>query len=285
MSIDLAQFGYDGTGGTLIADGVTSRSFTSGSVVGSTLGVTLAPRGGFVATLPEPAVAGSLGDRVGLFDPVNGRWRLQTSQRDSTSFFYGVPGDVPLFGDWDCDGTDTVGMYRPSSGFVYLRNSNDFGNADRRFFFGVPGDVPLVGDWDGDGCDTLAVYRNGEIFISDTLGTVVAAQSMYFGLPGDRPFTGDFDGDGRTTIGVHRESTGFVYLRNDLRTGFAQVAFFYGSPADRIVAGDWDGDGDETVGVFRPSSARFFLSNSNATVPADLEFDFGTTRGLPVAGS
>ncbi len=221
---------------------------------------------------------------VALFDPTSGQWHLRTGGADATTFYYGIPGDVPLFGDWDCDGVDTVGMYRPSQGFVYLRNSNDFGTADLEFFFGIPGDIPLVGDWNQDGCDTLAVARNGEIFVSNTLGTVVAEFSYFFGVPGDRPFTADFDGDGVTTVGVYRESSGFVYLRNDFVTGFAEQEFFYGIPSDRIVAGDWDDDGDETVGIFRPPLGRFFLSNVNDTVVADTEFDFGEPGWLPVAG-
>jgi len=285
VNIDLTQFGYGGDRGSLIADGVTSRTFASSRITGSQLSVTMSPRGGFVATLPEPGGTGVPGDRVGLFDPRSGRWHLRAAQNDVRRFFFGVPGDEPLFGDWNCDGVDTVGMYRPSNGFVYLRNSNDFGTADRVFFFGGPGDMPLVGDWDGDGCDTLAVYRNGEVLVANRLGTVVAEFSFFFGLPGDRPFAGDFDGDGTTTVAVHREATGLVYLRNDLQTGPAQLEFFYGTAADRIVAGDWDNDGDQTVGVFRPSATRFFLSNANRTAPADIEFIFGQSDWLPVAGA
>jgi hypothetical protein len=34
-------------------------------------------------------------------------------------FALGRPGDVVLFGDWDCDGRDTPALYRPSSGTVH----------------------------------------------------------------------------------------------------------------------------------------------------------------------
>ena len=77
------------------------------------------------------ATAGAaVDDQVGLFDPDRGVWYLREADGSVNEFFYGIPGDTPLFGDWDCDGTDTVGMYRASNGFVYLRNSNDFGVAD-----------------------------------------------------------------------------------------------------------------------------------------------------------
>jgi hypothetical protein len=45
-------------------------------------------------------------------------------------FIYGNPGDKLVAGDWDGDGDDTVGVYRPSNGVFYLRNSNTQGIAD-----------------------------------------------------------------------------------------------------------------------------------------------------------
>ena len=35
------------------------------------------------------------------------------------SFGVGRAGDVPVLGDWNCDGTDTLALYRPSTGEVY----------------------------------------------------------------------------------------------------------------------------------------------------------------------
>jgi hypothetical protein len=78
------------------------------------------------------------------------------------SFYYGAPGDRPFAGDFDGDEVDSIGLYRPSSGFVYFRNSNSQGIADREFFYGEPGDVIVAGDWDGNGTDTLASFRPDE---------------------------------------------------------------------------------------------------------------------------
>ncbi|NNC43847.1 MAG: hypothetical protein HKO03_11480, partial [Acidimicrobiia bacterium] len=230
------------------------------------------------------AAANAAPDTVAHFDPASGQWHIRSETGSVQSFYYGIPGDTPLVGDWDCDGTDTVGMYRRSNGFVYLRNSNDFGVADLEFFFGEDGDLPLVGDWNGDDCDTLGVYRNGEIFIANTLGTVVGEFSFFFGVPGDTPFTADFDGDGLTSVGVYRDTTGFMYFRNTLDTGAADFESFYGVPSDRIVAGDWDDDGDQTVGVFRPSENTFYLTNDNARPIADVLVPFGQPSWLPAAG-
>ena len=42
-----------------------------------------------------------------------------TAGKRPSSYAFGRPGDVPVLGDWDCDGTDTLGLYRPSTGEVY----------------------------------------------------------------------------------------------------------------------------------------------------------------------
>jgi hypothetical protein len=223
--------------------------------------------------------------QVGLFNPVSGEWNLRSTDGSTTSFFYGNPGDVPLMGDWDCDGIDTVGMFRPANGFAYLRNSNDFGFADIDFFFGVGGDIPLVGDWNQDGCDTLGVYRDGHVFLRNTLDTGIADIDFYFGIPGDSPFTGDFDNDGLTEIGLFRQTTGFAYLRNDYTTGIADSDFFFGIPGDQIIAGDWNNDHTETVGIWRSSDATFYLSDTNTTGFADYTIPYGTSTWTPTAGN
>ncbi len=223
--------------------------------------------------------------QVTLFNPASGEWNLRSADGSTTSFFYGNPGDVPLMGDWDCDGIDTVGMFRPSNGFAYLRNSNDFGFADTDFFFGIGGDIPLVGDWNANGCDTLGVFRDGHVFLRNTLDTGVADIDFWFGIPGDSPFSGDFDDDGLTEIGLFRESTGYAYLRYDYTSGIADHEFFFGIPGDQIVAGDWNNDYTETVGIWRSSNATFYLSDTNDTGFADYTIPYGTGTWTPAAGN
>ncbi len=236
---------------------------------------TVAVRAGVVTPEELPA----------LFDPATGKWRMLDVYGETRYFYYGNPGDVPLLGDWDCDGFDTPGMFRPSNGFVYVTNRAETGVADLEFFYGLAGDVPIVGDWDGDGCDTLAIYRAGEVYVRNELGTGVADYSFFFGDNGDRPFAGDFDGDGITGVGLYRQSTGFVYFRDSLSSGYADKSFFYGIPSDEIIAGDYDADGRQTVGIFRPSESRFYLSNENEQKPADAMIDYPDAHGwLPTAG-
>jgi hypothetical protein len=228
---------------------------------------------------------------VGLVDPSQGIWHLRRG--DSVeSFYYGVPGDTPFMGDWDCDGIDTPGLYRRSDGYVYLRNSNTQGIADVRFYFGNPGDIPIAGDFNGDGCDTVSLYRpsEGRVYIVNRLGSGsaglgAAEVSYYFGNPGDKPFAGDFDGDGVDTIGLHRESTGLVYFRNSHTQGVADLQFLFGDPQDRLVAGDWTGAGFSTPALFRPSEARFFFRHTNTQGVADRSLYLGNPSWLPVSGT
>ncbi len=77
-------------------------------------------------------------------------------------FFFGVPGDRPFVGDFDGDGTDTVGLHREATGFVYFTNDvapQQFAGTATSFFYGNPGDVITAGDWNGDGVDTVAILR------------------------------------------------------------------------------------------------------------------------------
>ncbi|NNF88897.1 MAG: hypothetical protein HKM97_10235, partial [Acidimicrobiia bacterium] len=98
-----------------------------------------------------PAVAVPDDAQVAFFDTSLGRWHMA----GIGDFYYGVPGDQPLLCDWNGNGTDTVGLYRATSGFLYLRQSNSFGVADVSIFFGIPEDRPVCGDWNGDGRDTI----------------------------------------------------------------------------------------------------------------------------------
>jgi hypothetical protein len=230
---------------------------------------------------------------VGLVDPAQGKWYLYDEAGvQQKTFFYGNPGDFPIYGDWDCDGEETPGMYRQSDGFVYLRNSNTQGIGDIRFFFGNPGDVPLAGDFNGDGCDTVSIYRAPEqrFYIINELGKNEgglgqAEFSYIFGDPGDKPFVGDFDGDGTETVGLHRESTGLVYFRNSHTQGVADAQFIFGDPGDRLVAGDWTGNGVFSPALFRPSNTTMFFRYTNTQGNADAQWVGGQSPWLPVSGN
>lgn len=236
-----------------------------------------------------PCPEGAVCDTV-AFQDAGGRfevWDGLIDTRSVSSYFYGNPGDVAFSGDWDCDGVDTLGLYRRSDGYVYLSNSKTGGLADVTYYFGNPGDYPMAGDFDGDGCDTVSIYRPSEarFYIVNSLGggdsgLGTAEHSYVFGVEGDKPFAGDFDGDGTDTVGLHRESTGLVYFRNSHNSGSADGQFTFGDSGDILVAGDWDGDGYDTVGVYRPSNGMFYVKNSNTGGSAEASLFAGAFSGV-----
>lgn len=127
-------------------------------------------------------------------------------------FYYGNPNDSPFAGDFDGDGIDTVGLYRESTGQVFLRNSNTQGIADDDFYYGIPGDKINAGDWlwndNVPGPDTVGIYRpfGRSMFLrfSKTLGN--ADIDLLFGNPRMVPVAGKFvavQGEGPPDLDAH----------------------------------------------------------------------------------
>lgn len=180
------------------------------------------------------------------------------------------------------NGAAKTGVFRPTTGELFLKNSNTTGFADINITFGNPGDYPLAGDWNGDGIDSVGIYRNGVFYLRNSNSTGFADIVVAFGSPGDQPVVGDWNGDGVDTIGIYRNGT--FYLRNSNTPGEPDLVYTLGDPGDVAIAGDWNGDGVDTGGVFRPSNGIVYLRNSNTTGIADLSFVFGNAGDKPVAG-
>jgi LmbE family N-acetylglucosaminyl deacetylase len=283
-------FSYTHDGSATTSDSFTYRAVdAAGTATIATVTITIIPD---IVPPPEPPPPGGPVHSIVLVDPGQGLWHLYDRNGvEKASFFFGNPGDYPIYGDWNCDGIETPGMYRQSDGYVYLRNTNTQGPGDIRFFFGNPGDVPLAGDFNGDGCDTVSIYRPSEAraFIINKLGANdgglgAADVTYFFGNPGDKPFVGDFDGNGTETVGLHRESTGFVYFRNSHTQGVADSSFFFGDPGDRLVAGDWNNNGAFSPALFRPSNTTMYFRYTNTQGNADKTWSGGQSSWIPVSG-
>ncbi|MGH2603528.1 MAG: hypothetical protein ACRDJ9_29605, partial [Dehalococcoidia bacterium] len=63
------------------------------------------------------------------------------------SGYYGNPGDRFVVGDWDGDGRDSFGIFRPSEGTFYLSNTVGQGEADLTVTFGTGDAQPVAGGW------------------------------------------------------------------------------------------------------------------------------------------
>ncbi|MFN2608174.1 MAG: twin-arginine translocation signal domain-containing protein [Acidimicrobiales bacterium] len=150
-----------------------------------------------------------------------------------TSFGNGLPGDFPVMGDWNGDGTKTPGVVRGN--VWYLKNSFAGGAADivTSFGDGLPGDYPVVGDWNGDGIDTPGIVRGNVWYLKNSFtgGAADIVTSFGNGLPGDVPVVGDWNADGVDTLGVVRGDT--WYLKNTFAPGAADASFVFGDVGDR----------------------------------------------------
>ncbi len=222
---------------TAIDGGALVTETRSGAWVQSTFGL----RSPFFDVRIDPFLPA---DRVGMHDPITGLWHQRAETEGVEYFYYGNPADQPFTGDWNGDGVDTMGLYRVSTGFLFLRNSNTQGIADIEIFYGDPGDVPLAGDWDGDGVDTVGVYRPSTrmVYLTNAASGAPAADVswQYSGaIAGDLVVAGDWDGDGRDTIGLFRPSERRFYLRDDLAAENANRIFDWTSGGATPVTGDW----------------------------------------------
>jgi hypothetical protein len=233
-------------------------------------------------------------DTVGVY--INNTFNLRNSNTPGAADIittYGNAGWTPVVGDWDGNGTATLGVFNPNNGqgqsVFYLSNRTDYSYHDTLVTFGLPGDKPVAGDWDGNGTVTIGVYRPSEytFYLRNTNTTGPADLTVTFSAySGETPVAGDWDGDGVDTVGMHNSANATFYLRNTNTSGPLNVSVGFGNIGDIPVVGDWDGDGKTTVGSFTGPSATFSLRNTNTTGPADMAFQFGTAgNSLPVAGN
>lgn len=193
-------------------------------------------------------------DLVGWYEPITSTFYLVDSNDDDAgasphAVQFGGPnqGAYPVVGDWDGDGTATIGFYVPSSGAFFLKNSNDAGDADiEPFTFGLGGlgYLPMAGDWPRDA-----------------------------GGKGDR-------------VGLYLPSTGDIFLRWSLANGTAdKSARIAANPnVNGAVAGNWVPEDDYGVsaGVYDPVTANFTLVEKKTAA----SFQFGPldAGSRPLAG-
>ncbi|MBS0208255.1 MAG: VCBS repeat-containing protein [Planctomycetes bacterium] len=122
------------------------------------------------------------------------------------TFFFGAAGDVPVVGDWNGDGIDTVGIFRRGRWVLDADGDGRFSEGDASFDLGAEQDRPVVADFDGDGKTNVGVYRRGT-WLLDVNGDrrLTDADGKYqFGTPTDVPVVADFHGDGKLLLGVYR---------------------------------------------------------------------------------
>ncbi len=126
-------------------------------------------------------------------------------------FRYGQATDVPLAGDWNGDGIDTVAVFRDGRWMLDVDGDGRWTDRDESFEYGQAGDLPVVGDWDGDGIDDLGV-RRGDYWILDKDGDRrltdqdPRVMQLRSGAHDEQPVAGDWNGDGVDEVGTYESS-------------------------------------------------------------------------------
>jgi hypothetical protein len=196
--------------------------------------------------------------------------------------------DEPLAGDWNGDGTDTIGFYRPSNSTFHLDYDND-GTTDIELAFAdssdkpAEGDMPITGDWDGDGTDTIGFYRPGNAtFYLDYDNDGIVDATQVWGVPNENevPLIGDWNNDDTDNIGMYRAYSNSFHLVESLRS-IAPLEICDDNPVP--ITGDWNGDGINNTGIYCPENSTFHL-DYDGDGKIDKELSFGRAGERPIIG-
>jgi len=209
----------------------------------------------------------------------SGLWLLRNTMSAGpadTTFVFGRAGDFPVMGDWNGDGTKTIGIVRGRT--WYLRNSNSAGRPDVTLTFGDPQDFPVVGDWNADGRDTPGVVRCPAAvcetpvwLVRNGATTGRASTVVSFGVDGF-PLVGDWDGDGDDTPAIVDDDRVWG-CANEFRNQLRPSLFQFGRPDDQPVAGAWGSGAKVAPGVVR--DGLWLLRNRLSAGAATSSFRFG----------
>ncbi len=289
----------DSFGGVVLSGYTSSGDFPIAGVLGSAQKYKYGTITAFLSKVSSgwmPAVVDTVSSALNFtVDQAHDRGTDGVSSTSMKASF-GLPGDLPVFGDWNGSGTPKLGFVR---GNVWYLDYNGNGvwdgpsGGDRQFTFPIAG-TPVVGDWNGSGTLKAGCFSGG-YWVVDLSGMIQGVnngqgtKSFYFGGPGDLPIIGDWTGNGISKIGIVRSGVWFLDINGDYSFDTTHDRLFnFGASTDKPVTGDWDGSGVTRPGVYRngtwflsfdsmPAPGVYFSSPSNVW-----SFTFGGSASVPL---
>jgi hypothetical protein len=206
-----------------------------------------------------------------LWRPSTGAWYVWYSGGGTVTLHdtYGLPGDIPVPGDFNGDGKSDAAVYRPSNGTWYVWYTDGSSGA-RKSGWGGYDDQPITGDYDGDGKTDFMIWRprDGSWNVAYAKGgTAVPAT---WGLPGDAGLPE------ATKMGVPTRSDGtskpvlFVH-------GYEILAFnadcngdYWKDAKAYFAANGWAASNLKTVGYYTGDTNCDFSTGTNANSDSTL---------------
>lgn len=239
-------------------------------------------------------------DDFAVFRAAEGNWYVRSSEEDGATLVYqlGLPGDIPVHGNYDSSSRVSLAVYRPSNGFWFyqdIRNDNTLGSFDVEQWGGFPGDIPAPCDFNGDGRFDLTIYRGGSWFV--LMSPSYEDFEIYqLGSSADQPIPFDVDSDGRCDLVTFNNGVWtFAFSSRDFLEGGQVVV---GQAGDRPIPGKYDGDSRTDFAVYRNgipdtldifgnvivpgTPSQFIVLESRTREFTTISFPWGQFGDLPV---
>lgn len=257
----------------------------------------------------------SLKDTIGTYNRSTRTFYLRNSNTSGPAdimvtmpTWIGTASAYPVTGDWDGDGTDTVGIYDQATGVFSLYDSNSSGAPmTHQFVLGNPGDVPFSGRWVADaGHDGVGVHRpsNGIIYLVNTFPSqsqpIYSDYFIVLGNPGWKAMAGKWAIGALDTSAVYNPAVSRFYMTSASCDGvapgpntqclqFSTNDTYFGPTNATPIRGDWAGLSQSGIGSYIPATGTFLLKNvfptgSGTTSAADTSFVFSGPGEIPVTG-